>query len=267
MSPCRVLDLGWLMKSFRSTKGGKTYGSRCRVRWGVLYLGVLGSSSERRWESQGRMIWSSYSFWLHCNLVAGIPSSSNIRFSSFDTWRILLDEECLPSFEVVNWRLKLLAIRLGEVWGLHMNVILSFSAVCLDLSSIYLIVRHNLVLSVLWSMLSINSLHCLLLWSDVAFLTAGMRRDHACICRINSPPWPGIPLGLVACIAYVFQWGYDGNQPPMVSLGTTSSISGNQLEDDRSSVAFYLLSASGLVSLLEVDVGSVPGGRWGDSCL
>ena len=38
-----------------------------------------------------------------------------------------------------------------------------FSDVCLDLPSIPLIVRHNLVLSVLWSMLSTNSLHCLLL--------------------------------------------------------------------------------------------------------
>ena len=42
--------------------------------------------------------------------------------------------------------------------------------------------------------------------------------------------------GLVACKAYVFQWGYDEKQPSIVSLGTTSRLSGNQLEDDGSSV-------------------------------
>ena len=45
------------------------------------------------------------------------------------------------------------AIILGEVWGLPVKVMPSFSAVCFNLSSIPLIVRHNLVLSVLWSML------------------------------------------------------------------------------------------------------------------
>ena len=68
-----------------------------------------------------------------------------------------------PSLEVVNRRPKLLAISLGEVWDLPVKVMPSFSAVCLDLPSIPLIVLHSLVLSVLWSMLSTNSLHCLLL--------------------------------------------------------------------------------------------------------
>ena len=45
-----------------------------------------------------------------------------------------------------------------------------------------------------------------------------------------------------------------------MSLGTTPCISGNQFDDDGSSV-FYLLPVSGPVSLLEVDVGSVPGRR------
>ena len=43
-----------------------------------------------------------------------------------------------------------------------------------------------------------------------------------------------------------------------MSLGTTSRLSGNQLEDDGAQLAFYLLLVSGPVSLL--DVGSVPGG-------
>ena len=55
------------------------------------------------------------------------------------------------------------ALSLGEVWGFPLKVMPSFSAVCLDLPSIPLIVAHNLVLSVLWYMLSTNSLHGLLL--------------------------------------------------------------------------------------------------------
>ena len=88
--------------------------------------------------------------------------------------------------------------------------------------------------------------------------TAGARRGPACVGRLAPLLWPGSPLGLVACIAYVFQWGYDGKQPSMVSLGRASRLSGNQLEDDGSSA---LLPVSGPVSFLEVDVGSVPGGR------
>ena len=86
-----------------------------------------------------------------------------------------------------------MAIILGEVWGLPVKVIPSFSAVCLDFPSILFIVRHNMVLSVLWSMLSTNSLH------------------------------------------YLFC-------------------------DPGAQFAFYLLHVSGPVSLLEVDVGSVPAG-------
>ena len=114
-----------------------------------------------------------------------------------------------------------------------MKVIPSFSAVCLDLPSIHLIVRLNLVLSVMWSMLSTNSLHCLLLWSDVD------SRGQAGFC---SPSCPGSVRGLVAYIAYVFQWGYDGKQHSIVSLGTTSRLSGNQLEDDGSTACVISLA-------------------------
>ena len=44
---------------------------------------------------------------------------------------------------------ELLAIILGEVWGLQVKVMHSFSTVCFGFPSIPLIVRHNLVLSVL----------------------------------------------------------------------------------------------------------------------
>ena len=51
-----------------------------------------------------------------------------------------------------------------------------------------------------------------------------------------------------------------------MSLGTTSRLSGNQLDDDESSVC-VLLPISGLISFLEVDVSSVPGMRLCGSCL
>ena len=50
-----------------------------------------------------------------------------------------------------------------------------------------------------------------------------------------------------------------GKQPSIASLGATSRLSSNQLEDDGSSVC--VLSVSGPISLLEVDVGSVLGRR------
>ena len=46
-----------------------------------------------------------------------------------------------------------------------------------------------------------------------------------------------------------------------MSLGTTSSLSGNQLEHDGNSACVLSLACIGPVSLLEVDVGSVPGRR------
>ena len=115
-------------------------------------------------------------------------------------------------------------------------------------------------------MLSTNYFHCLLLKSDVAlvissFVVDGRARWCPACVGCLAPSWPGSPLGIVACIAYVFQWGYDRKQPSIVSLGTTSRLSGNQLEDDGSSLALYLVPVSAPVSLLNVDVGSVPGGR------
>ena len=92
-------------------------------------------------------------------------------------------------------------------------------------------------------MVSTNCLHCLILLSDVALAISSFIVDSqgeagpACVCR-------GTPLGLVACIAYAFQWGYDGKQPSIVSLETTSRSSGNQLEDDESSACLYLVQSA-----------------------
>ena len=49
---------------------------------------------------------------------------------------------------------------LCEGWGLPMNVIPPFSSVCLDFPSIPLMVRHNLLLSVMWFMLSSFLIRC-----------------------------------------------------------------------------------------------------------
>ena len=89
--------------------------------------------------------------------------------------------------------------------------------------------------------------------------TAGLRRDPACLGRLAPSSWPRSPLGLVACIAYVLQWGYDGKQPSIVEqllvfLAISWKMTGARL-------AFYIILVSGPVSLLEVDVTSVPGRR------
>ena len=65
--------------------------------------------------------------------------------------------------------------------------------------------------------------------------------DPVCVGRLAPPSWLRSPLGLVACKAYVVQWGYDGKQPLIVSLGTTSRLFGNQLEDDGNSVCVLSL--------------------------
>ena len=87
------------------------------------------------------------------------------------------------------------------------------------------------------------------------------RRDPACVGRLVPPSWPRSPLGLVAYIAYIFQWGCDGNslqycrwEQLLVFLTISWKMTGAQF-------AFYLLPVSGPVSLLDVDVGSVLGRR------
>ena len=118
----------------------------------------------------------------------------------------------------------------------------------LGFSVIPLIVRLKLVLSVLWSMLPTNSLHCLFFVIRCRFrdlIIHCRQRDPVFVGRLAPPSWLRYPLGLVACKAYVFQWGYDGKQPSIVSLGTTSRLSGNQLEDVGSSSCVLSLASIG----------------------
>ena len=96
-------------------------------------------------------------------------------------------------------------------------------------------------------MLSTNYLHCLFLSSDIALVissfilsTAGARRGPDCVGRLAPTSFLGPPQGLVACIAYVLHWGYDG-KPYIVSFGITSRLSGNQLEDNGSSACVLSL--------------------------
>ena len=69
-------------------------------------------------------------------------------------------EVCLPSFEVLNCWLNLVASCLDDENEIPLKVIASFSASRFALPSIPLIVLHSLVTSVFWSMVSTKSLHC-----------------------------------------------------------------------------------------------------------
>ena len=66
-------------------------------------------------------------------------------------FRVSLEEECLPSFELLN----LAASCLDDENEIPLKVIASFSAVRFALPSIPSIVLHSLVRSVFWSMFSL----------------------------------------------------------------------------------------------------------------
>ena len=75
---------------------------------------------------------------------------------SLITNRVYFEEECLPSFEVLNCLLNLAASCVDDENEIPLKEIASFSAVHFALPSIPLIVLHSLVISVLWSMFSTN---------------------------------------------------------------------------------------------------------------
>ena len=75
------------------------------------------------------------------------------------TIRVSLEELCLPSFEVLNCWLNLVASCLDDENELPLNIINSFSVSRFPLPSIPLIVLHSLVRSVFWSMVSTKCLH------------------------------------------------------------------------------------------------------------
>ena len=75
------------------------------------------------------------------------------------TTLVSLEEVCLPSFEVLNCWLNLVASCLDDENEIPLTVIASFSVSHFALPSIPLIVLHSLVRSVYWSMVPTKSLH------------------------------------------------------------------------------------------------------------
>ena len=73
--------------------------------------------------------------------------SNGILLFSLVTTRVSLEEVCLPSFEVLNCWLNLVACCLDDENNNPLTVIASFSASRFDLPSIPLIVIHSLVRS------------------------------------------------------------------------------------------------------------------------
>ena len=85
--------------------------------------------------------------------------SKDFLFVSLVTNRLSLEEVCLPSFDVLNYWLNLVAICLDDENEILLKVIASFSASRFALPSIPLIVIHSLVISVFCSKVSPKSLH------------------------------------------------------------------------------------------------------------
>ena len=93
--------------------------------------------------------------------VVNVDTISNgFLFVSLITTLVSLEEVCLPSFEVLNCWLNLVASCLGDDNEIPLKVIASFSASRFALPSIPLIVLHSLVRSVFWSMVSTKSPFC-----------------------------------------------------------------------------------------------------------
>ena len=88
------------------------------------------------------------------------------------TTLVSLEEVCLPSFEVLNSWLNLVASCLDDENEIPLKVIASFSASHFALPSIPLKVLHSLVMSVFWSMVSTKSLHFCRLCTQMRFWMA-----------------------------------------------------------------------------------------------
>ena len=93
--------------------------------------------------------------------------SNGFLLVSLVTTLVSLEEVCLPSFEVYNCWLNLVASCLEN--EIPLKVIASFSASGFALPSIPLIVLHSLVTSVFWSMVSTKSLHFCRLCTQMRF--------------------------------------------------------------------------------------------------
>ena len=84
--------------------------------------------------------------------------SNGFFLVSLVTTLVSLEDVCLPSFEVLNCWLNLVASCLDDENEIPLKVIASFSASRSALPSIPLIVLHSLVTSVFWSVVSTVSI-------------------------------------------------------------------------------------------------------------
>ena len=110
--------------------------------------------------------------------------SNDFLLASLVTTRVSLEEVCLPSLEVLNCWLNLVASCLDDENEIPLKVIASFSASRFALPSIPLIVLHSLVTSVFWSMVSTKCACTELLWMCVLYVSFGSKvrlRTFGCI--------------------------------------------------------------------------------------
>ena len=98
--------------------------------------------------------------------------SNGFLLVSLATTLVSLEEVCLPSFEVLNCWLNLVASCLDDENEIPLKVIASFSASRSSLPSIPLIVFYSLVRSVFWSMVSTKFLHFCRLCTQMRFWMA-----------------------------------------------------------------------------------------------
>ena len=110
------------------------------------------------------------------SLVHDYASSRDIRLHPST------HDECLPSLEVVNWRLILLAISLGEVWGLPVKGMPSFSLRLLGFSvnSFDRPPQPGAVGHVVYALNELYPLSSFVIRCDNSLSTSGARWDPAC---------------------------------------------------------------------------------------
>ena len=99
---------------------------------------------------------------------------------SLATTRVSLEEVCLPSFEVLNCWLNLVASCLDDENEIPLKVITSLSTSRFALPSIPLIVVHSMVGSVFWSMVSTKSLHFCRLCTHIRFWMSLFNLGSSC---------------------------------------------------------------------------------------
>ena len=123
-------------------------------------------------------------------------------FVSLVTNWVSLDEVCLPSFDVLNCWLNLVASCLDDENEIPLRVIASFSASRFAPPSIPLIVRHSLVTSVFCSKVSTKSVLDVIIQSW-QFMRGGISRSSRLVITSNISAGTGSlwrlcrPLGML----------------------------------------------------------------------